>query len=149
LPPNTFEQRIRPSVIERGCLGSNRKASEARIQEAEEKALAAQEQNRLLHEAHDTQLEQRLQEQREALEGAQMAAVNAEKSAAYEKELKLTEKIGDLQRWIDNKTAEELGEGAELDLYEVLKEEFEDDRIERRWRRLAPAWSIRPRAAHS
>ena len=37
----------------------------------------------------------------------------------------------DLQRALENKTAEELGEGAEIDLYEALKKEFPDDRIER------------------
>jgi hypothetical protein len=54
-----------------------------------------------------------------------------EKSAAFEKELRLSNKIEDLQRALDNRTAEELGEGAELDLYEVLKGEFEGDRMER------------------
>ena len=32
---------------------------------------------------------------------------------------------------LDKKTAEELGEGAEIDLYEVLKADFDSDRIER------------------
>jgi len=45
--------------------------------------------------------------------------------------LKLSAKVEELQRTLDKKTAEELGEGAELDLYEVLKAEFEGDRIER------------------
>lgn len=99
--------------------------------EAEAKALAAEDQNRLLQETHNAQLEQHLREQREALETAQTAAVNAERSAAFEKEQKLSNKIEELQRSLENKTAEELGEGAELDLYDVLKSEFEGDRIER------------------
>lgn len=99
--------------------------------EAQAKALAAEEQNRLLQETLNAQLEQRLQEQREALEAAQTAAVNAEKSASFERELKLQVKVEDLQRTLANKTAEELGEGAELDLYEVLKGDFEGDKIER------------------
>lgn len=37
----------------------------------------------------------------------------------------------ELQRALDKKTAEELGEGAEIDLFETLKAEFEGDRIER------------------
>ncbi len=37
----------------------------------------------------------------------------------------------ELQRALDNKTAEELGEGAEVNLYEALRKEFPDDRIER------------------
>ena len=36
-----------------------------------------------------------------------------------------------MKRAYDQKTAEELDEGAEIDLYEALRAEFEDDRIER------------------
>jgi len=33
--------------------------------------------------------------------------------------------VNDLQRALENKTAEELGEGAEVDLFESLKREFQ------------------------
>ncbi len=58
-------------------------------------------------------------------------AVNAERAKAFEDTQKLQNKVTDLQRALDNKTAEELGEGAEINLYEALKKEFPDDRIER------------------
>lgn len=58
-------------------------------------------------------------------------AVNAEKAASYEERLKIQTKFEDLKRAYDQKTAEELGEGAEIDLYESLKAEFEGDKIER------------------
>jgi hypothetical protein len=99
--------------------------------DAEAQALAAKQEARSLQQSYDAQLTQRLQEQREAFERAQTEAINAEKSTTFEKHLKLSNKIDELQRALDNKTAEELGEGAELDLYEVLKSEFEGDRIER------------------
>ena len=99
--------------------------------DAEMKAASAEQQSRALQEAYEVQLNQRLQEQREALEQAQTVAVNAEKSAAFEEKQKLSLKLEDLQRALDKKTAEELGEGAEIDLYELLKGEFEKDRIER------------------
>jgi hypothetical protein len=99
--------------------------------DAEAQALAAEQQALSLQETYDAQLTQRLHEQREALERAQTESINAERSAVFEKQLKLSNKIDELQRALDNKTAEELGEGAELDLYEVLKSEFEGDRIER------------------
>src|SRR5262249_3160018 len=44
---------------------------------------------------------------------------------------KLTAKVGDLQRQLEKKTADERGEGAEVDLHEALKAEFPTDRIER------------------
>jgi hypothetical protein len=106
-------------------------AARAKIDDAEAKARAAEEQNRLLREAHGAELEQRVREVRESMERAQTDAVNAEKSAAFEKERKLSDKVEGLQRALDNKTAEDLGEGAEIDLFEVLKHQFEGDRIER------------------
>jgi hypothetical protein len=105
-------------------------AEQARA-EAEAKANAAEERVRTLQADHDTQLAERLKEQREALESDKVAAVNAEKSNAYQEKLKLSTKIDELQRALDKKTAEELGEGAEIDLFEALKAEFQGDRIER------------------
>lgn len=72
-----------------------------------------------------------LQEQREVLEKAKGDAINAEKATAFGERLKLQSKIEELGRALDKKTAEELGEGAEIDLYESLKLEFPSDRIER------------------
>ena len=99
--------------------------------EAEAKAAAAEEQARTLVASHEEQLAQRLVEQREALERAHAEALNVEKSAVFEEKLKLANKVEELQRALDKKTAEELGEGAEIDLFEALKSEFEGDRIER------------------
>jgi hypothetical protein len=45
--------------------------------------------------------------------------------------LKLESIVEELQRKLQNKTAEELGDGAEIDLFEVLKAEFPDDDISR------------------
>jgi len=94
-----------------------RKAAEDRLVEAK----AGQE----------TLLNQRLQEQREALEQAKTEAVNAEKAKAFSEKLKVEEKLQEVQRKLQQKTAEELGEGAEVDLFEALKAEFPDDRITR------------------
>jgi hypothetical protein len=98
---------------------------------AEAKANEAEEQVRTLQRSKEAELAGRLKEQREALEADKVLAVNAEKSTAFQLNLKLSNKIEELQRQVDNKTAEELGEGAELDLFEALKTEFESDRIER------------------
>jgi hypothetical protein len=95
--------------------------------EAQAKATEAEQQVLALRDTHQTELAQ----QREALEQARTEAVNAEKSAAFEDKLKLSNKVEELQRTLDKKTAEELGEGAEIDLFETLKAEFECDRIER------------------
>ncbi len=75
--------------------------------------------------------EQQIKEQREALEKAKTEAVNAEKAKHYEEKLKLDEKLEQVKRQLQQKTAQELGEGAEIDLYEALRAEFPKDEIVR------------------
>jgi hypothetical protein len=57
--------------------------------------------------------------------------VNAEKSKFFEEKLKLTNKVEELKRTLEKKSNEELGEGAEIDLFEALKAKFPDDNIQR------------------
>jgi hypothetical protein len=106
-------------------------AAEQAKADAEAKAAAAEAAAKSLQESHETQLNERLQEQREALEADKVAAVNAEKSATFEERQKLANKVEELQRALEKKTAEELGEGAEINLFEALKAEFDGDRIVR------------------
>jgi hypothetical protein len=96
----------------------------AKAREAESKVLE-------LTEQHASELGANLQAQREVLERAKEDALNAEKARAFEENQKLSSKVTDLQRALDNKTAEELGEGAELNLFEALKKEFPEDDIRR------------------
>ena len=98
---------------------------------AEAKAAAAEATTKSLQQSHQAQLNARLQEQREALEADKTAAINAEKSATFEERQKLANKVEQLQRALEKKTAEELGEGAEINLFEALKAEFDGDRIVR------------------
>lgn len=69
--------------------------------------------------------------QREALEKDKITTVNAERAGFLKVRMKLEEDLAALQRKVQQKTPHELGEGAELDLYEVLKAAFEGDRIRR------------------
>lgn len=98
---------------------------------AEARATAAEGAAANLQQTHEAELNARLSEQREALEKSQTDAVNAEKAAAFEDRLKLANKVEELQRALEKKTNEELGEGAEIDLFEELKKEFDGDKIVR------------------
>jgi glutamyl/glutaminyl-tRNA synthetase len=71
-----------------------------------------------------------LKEQREALEKANAEAINAEKAKVFAEKLKVEEQPGGHPA-AAAKTFEELGEGAEIDLFEDLKSEFPDDKISR------------------
>jgi hypothetical protein len=57
--------------------------------------------------------------------------VNAVNAKHFEETQRLTGKLEDLARQLERKTANELGEGAEIDLFESLKQEFEGDQIKR------------------
>lgn len=106
-------------------------AAHAAKTEAEGKAEAAAAALKTAEETHASELDTRLTEQREALESAKDAAVNAEKVAAFEANLKLSSRVEELQRLIEKQASDELGEGAEVLLYEALLGEFEGDLITR------------------
>jgi hypothetical protein len=74
-------------------------------------------------------LKTRLREQRSALEKATHDAINAEKAKAFADRQKLETRLAQMQRQVAQKAGGELGEGAELDLYEQLRAEFPGDRI--------------------
>lgn len=99
--------------------------------EASSKAREAETKVSMLVEQHASAMETSLNEQRGLLDKAKEDAVNAEKARAFEESQKLSNKVADLQRALENKTAEELGEGAEIDLFEALRTEFPEDSIQR------------------
>jgi len=73
-------------------------------------------------------LARRLEEQRRALEKATIEAINAEKAKAFADRQKLESRLTQLQRQVTRR-ADQLGEGADVDLYEQLREEFPSDKI--------------------
>jgi hypothetical protein len=103
----------------------------ARLVEAQAKSAAAEQKTAELLASQEDAINGRVAEAREALEKAKTDAVNAERSKNFEEKMKLEGLVADLQRKLQNKTAEELGEGAEIDLFEVLKAEFPADDIQR------------------
>jgi hypothetical protein len=68
-----------------------------------------------------------LTRQKEDLQREKEVAILAEK----QKVLKLTSELADLQRKLEGKSAHELGEGSEVDLFEQLRSAFAGDRIQR------------------
>jgi hypothetical protein len=102
-----------------------------KVAEAEQAKQTIATQLEELTQRHDTIVKERVEEVREVLERDKIDAVNAEKARAFDENLKLAGKVQELQRQLDDKSAEELGEGAEIDHYEALKAEFPGDRITR------------------
>lgn len=109
-------ERARKAEIEK----ARREATE--VAEIKLKALAANQ---------EATISARLLAQRETLEKAKAKAVTDEKVKAFEEKSRLTEQLAEMQRRLERKTAHELGDPAEVDLFEQLVAAFPDDRISR------------------
>jgi hypothetical protein len=117
----------------RAARDEERKKSRAAVAaaSAETARLRAEADRRLAEQrTHDDDvLKARLREQRDALDKATVEAINAEKAKAFTDRQKLEARLAQLQRQVAHNTAAELGEGAELNLYEQLRDEFPGDTI--------------------
>jgi hypothetical protein len=117
----------------RAARDEERKKSRAVVAAASAEAarLRAEADQRLAEQrAHDDDvLKARLREQRDALDKATVEAINAEKAKAFADRQKLEARLAQLQRQVAHNAAAELGEGAELNLYEQLRDEFPGDTI--------------------
>jgi len=121
-------QRIQSLV----AANENLQATTAeKLADAERQKNEAVSQAEALKANMDNTVNQRAQEIREAMEKDKTDTVNAVKSQHFQETLKLNEMVQNLQRRLDQKNAEELGEGAEIDLFEALKGEYPDDHITR------------------
>ena len=106
-------------------------AKDQAVAAAHAKSAEAEAKLTTLTEQQQATLKQELDAQREILEKAKDDALNLEKARAHDESLKMQTKLNDMQRALEKKSNEELGEGAEVNLFEALKDEFHDDRIER------------------
>lgn len=107
---------------------------QARLAQEQQARTAAAEQIAALKAEQQAAVEKRVAE---ALEAAQKQKEDLQREkeqavlTANAKVLKLQSELADMQRKLEGKTANELGEGSEIDLFEQLKAAFEGDRI---WR---------------
>jgi hypothetical protein len=94
-------------------------------------AQAAGEQIKAIKANQEATINRRVQAAREAAEKKLAEAVTAEKAKNALEKLKLEEQLADMQRRLQAKTAHQLGEPPEVDLFETLEAAFRDDRISR------------------
>jgi hypothetical protein len=120
----TFQERLAVAEQARNAADSARQTAETELRT---RLAETGEQLEILKESHANEIN----EQREALEKDKIASVNAERAKSLETQMKLEGQLQDMQRQLQKRTADEHGEGAELELYEVLKGAFEDDKIRR------------------
>ena len=108
-----------------------REATNERVAAAEQQTRAALSQYETLVADQEQILAQRLQEQAELVAREKQEAVSTVNARHFEETQRLSGKLEDLARQLERKTANELGEGAEIDLFGSLKQEFEGDQIRR------------------
>jgi len=72
-----------------------------------------------------------LQAVRAALEKDHDKTLRTQKAEDFRATERLRRQVTSLQRQLEHKTADDLGEGAEVDVYEALREAFPDDKIRR------------------
>lgn len=106
-------------------------AAQDRIAVADTARLSAELEAKAASESHETVLNERLQEQRETYERDKETAVRAEQTKTFDERQKLQTTVQTLQRQLEKERADVVGEGGELELFEVLKSAFEGDRIRR------------------
>jgi hypothetical protein len=116
------------------ALAAKLAESQLRLVAAEQAKVAADEQVAALKAEQQAAVDkmvadalEAVERQKEDLQREKEAAVLAEKA----KVLKLQSDLADLQRKLESRSANELGEGSEVDLFEQLRAAFEGDRIQR------------------
>jgi hypothetical protein len=126
--------RAEAKAAAEGALAARLAEFQSRLAQEQQLRAAVQQEVAALKGEQQAAVEQRVAEvqetlarQKEDLQREKEAAVLAEKA----KVLKLTSELADLQRKLEGKTAHELGEGSEIDLYEQLRSAFASDRIQR------------------
>jgi len=104
---------------------------QAKLVVAEQAEVSAQKEIAALKAAQDTTVELRVEARAATLKEERDAAVLAERTRSFEEAQALRQKLEDLTRKLEGKSAHELGEGSEIDLFEQLREAFQADRLQR------------------
>jgi hypothetical protein len=111
---------------------------QARLAQADLARVNVEQQMAALQDTQQAAIDKRVAEVQEGLlrkaedlQREKDAAVLAERTKAFEDQQKLQAKLQDMQRQLEKKSAHELGEGSEIDLYEQLRAAFDGDRISR------------------
>jgi hypothetical protein len=133
------EERARIGDVEKALhekFAREREQAEAKkvseIDKAKKDAARATEQTvKALKATLETTTAERVAAQREASEKKLAEAVAAERTRAYGDRMKLDAQLADLQRRLQRRTAAELGDEGEIDMFEALTGAFPGDDISR------------------
>jgi hypothetical protein len=135
-----LEQRLKDAVAAaeanaRIAAEAQRQTAEAtlaaKLRELEDSRRRAEAEVATLRAEQEERAAEKIALLRETLEREKAIALQGAETKAFEDKQKMAVKIADMQRQLENKTAQDLGYGPEVDLFEELKAEFPEDRITR------------------
>ena len=106
-------------------------AAARQLAESEEQKRQAVARLEAVEAERDDQVTARVREVRDALEKDKAEALAEAKAAKDAETRKLTDQLDDLKRKLEKQRAVELGEGAEVQLFDALREAFPGDHIRR------------------
>ena len=128
---DAIQIRAEATAVAERAMAEKLAANAQAAAEAAARAAAAEIKFATLSAQHEAVLKEQLDAQRDILETAKTAEINAIKAKAFEDNQKQVDKLTAELRALEKKTNDELGEGAEIDLIETLKAEFTEDTIVR------------------
>jgi hypothetical protein len=101
------------------------------LDQAESEKAVALRQYEALQAQQESIVANRVEAMREKMELAGIDTINSIRVQYFEEKQRLTNRLEELARQLDKKSADERGEGAEVDLFEALREEFPRDGVTR------------------
>lgn len=131
------EAKIRADSIKQAQAEFNQKISNAdtRAKAAEEGKAAAEQKLVHLTAAHEVAINERVQQElataKEAYEKQEAEKINQVRAGEFAKSQKLQSQVDALQRELNKKTSNEIGEGEEVKLFDALRDAYPGDCIER------------------
>jgi hypothetical protein len=121
----------REATIRREAAAAAAASLAPKLAKAEQDRKTVEQQMKALRTNQETVIAERLVAQRETFEKAVAAAALAERAKYVGEKLALEGQLEDLKRRVQARTANQIGEPGEVDLYERLSAAFPDDRVSR------------------
>lgn len=125
----TAHKRAKAEIAKRESAA--REAGKNEALKTFEARMAAADESKRVAEKKAAGLQEELRKQRESLDKAKQQALARKDADSFREREKLLKTNDRLRRQLENKTANERGEGAEIDLYDALRDAFDDDKLKR------------------
>ena len=122
-----LQTELQQAKLEKAAAEDSAATSQAERQTQTDQLAAATGALETQKASQHAEIAQAVQQAREALEITTATTIRGVKAEAHNEKQKVLDQLADVQRKLEKKTADELGEGAEVNLLEDLKGAFPED----------------------